>query len=87
MLPGFVDAHTHPVFGATRVAEYELRSEGATYEQIAASGGGIRSTVRKTREASEDELTEAAKRRTQWFLRNGTTLEAKSGYILSSNPS
>jgi len=84
VLPGFVDAHTHPVFGATRVAEYELRSQGATYEQIAASGGGIRSTVRTTRAASEDELIDAAKHRTQWFLRNGTTtIEAKSGYGLS----
>jgi imidazolonepropionase len=84
VLPGFVDAHTHPVFGATRVEEYELRSQGATYEQIAASGGGIRSTVRKTRAASEEELIEGAKRRTQWFLRNGTTtIEAKSGYGLS----
>ena len=84
VLPGFVDAHTHPVFAANRVAEYELRSQGATYEQIAASGGGIRSTVRKTREASEEDLIEAAKRRTQWFLRNGTTtIEAKSGYGLS----
>jgi imidazolonepropionase len=84
VLPGFVDAHTHPVFGATRVAEYELRSQGATYEQIAASGGGIRSTVRKTRAASEEELIEAANHRTQWFLRNGTTtIEAKSGYGLS----
>jgi imidazolonepropionase len=84
VLPGFVDAHTHPVFGATRVAEFELRSQGATYEQIAASGGGIRSTVRTTRAASEDDLIDAAKHRTQWFLRNGTTtIEAKSGYGLS----
>jgi imidazolonepropionase len=84
VLPGFVDAHAHPVFAATRVEEYELRSSGATYEQIAASGGGIRSTVRKTRAASEDELFSGALRRTQWFLRTGTTtMEAKSGYGLS----
>src|ERR1019366_10312615 len=56
VLPGFVDAHAHPVFAATRVEEYELRSGGATYEEIAASGGGIRSSVRKLRAASEDEL-------------------------------
>jgi len=84
VLPGFVDAHAHPVFAATRVEEYELRSDGATYEQIAASGGGIRSSVRKTRAASEDELFATALRHTQWFLRTGTTtMEAKSGYGLT----
>ncbi len=84
VLPGFVDAHTHPVFAGTRVDEYELRGSGATYEEIAASGGGIRSTVRKTRAASEDELFETAKRYAGWFLRTGTTtVEAKSGYGLS----
>jgi imidazolonepropionase len=84
VLPGFVDAHTHPVFGGTRVDEYELRAGGATYEQIAASGGGIRSTVRKTRAASEDELFEQALRRSWWFTRVGTTtIEAKSGYGLT----
>jgi imidazolonepropionase len=84
VLPGFVDAHTHPVFAGTRVDEYELRSTGATYEQIAEQGGGIRSTVRKTRAASEDELFEIARRYSRWFLRTGTTtLEAKSGYGLS----
>ena len=56
VLPGFVDAHTHPVFGGDRIDEFEMRARGATYEQIAESGGGIRSTVRKTRAASEDEL-------------------------------
>src|SRR5947209_14408144 len=56
VLPGFVDAHTHPVFAGNRADEYELRAEGATYAEIAARGGGIRSTVRRTREASEDEL-------------------------------
>ncbi len=84
VLPGFVDAHTHPVFAATRVDEFELRAAGATYEQIAAAGGGIRSTVRKTRAASEDELFEMARRYADWFLRTGTTtLEGKSGYGLS----
>ena len=84
VLPGFVDAHTHPVFGGTRVDEYELRAGGATYEQIAAAGGGIRSTVRKTRAASEDELFEQALRRSWWFTRVGTTtIEAKSGYGLT----
>ena len=84
VMPGFVDAHTHPVFGGTRVAEYELRSQGATYQEIAAAGGGIRSTVRQTRAASEEQLWISARDRTQWFLRNGTTtIEAKSGYGLS----
>jgi imidazolonepropionase len=84
VMPGFVDAHTHPVFASTRTNEYELRARGATYEEIAASGGGIRSTVRKTRATSEEDLFEAAERRLHWFLRNGTTtIEAKSGYGLS----
>ncbi len=84
VLPGFVDAHTHAVFASNRVEEYELRASGATYEQIAESGGGVRSTVRKTRAASEDELFEASRRYYDWFLRNGTTtIEAKSGYGLT----
>jgi imidazolonepropionase len=84
VLPGFVDAHTHPVFAGTRVDEFEQRTAGATYEEIAAAGGGIRSTVRKTRAASEDELFQVAKRRAAWFLRSGTTtVEAKSGYGLT----
>ena len=84
VLPGFVDAHTHPVFGGDRVDEFELRSKGATYEEIAASGGGIRSTVRKTRAANEDELLRRALKHARWFLQNGTTtVEAKSGYGLS----
>ena len=84
VMPGFVDAHTHPVFAGTRVDEYELRSGGATYEQIAAAGGGIRSTVRKTRAAPEEDLVDSAASRFEWFHRNGTTtIEAKSGYGLS----
>lgn len=84
VLPGFVDAHTHPVFAGARIEEYEQRASGASYEEIAASGGGIRSTVRKTRIATEDELFATAEHRVPWFLRNGTTtIEAKSGYGLS----
>lgn len=84
VLPGFVDAHTHPVFAGNRAGEYELRAQGATYSEIAAAGGGIRSTVRRTREATEDELAEAAERYWTWFLRGGTTtVEAKTGYGLS----
>jgi imidazolonepropionase len=84
VLPGFVDAHTHPVFASNRADEFEMRASGATYQEIAAMGGGIRSTVRKTRAASEDELVAAGRRYAQWFLRGGTTtIEAKSGYGLS----
>jgi imidazolonepropionase len=84
VLPGFVDAHTHPVFGGTRVDEFEERIKGATYQEIAARGGGIQSTVAKTRAASLDELVTAGKRYASWFLRGGTTtVEAKSGYGLS----
>ena len=84
VMPGFVDAHTHPVFAGTRVGEYGQRASGATYQEIAAAGGGIRSTVRRTCQASEDELIRQAKRYSRWFLRTGTTtIEAKSGYGLS----
>lgn len=84
ILPGFVDAHTHPVFAGTRAGEFEERAEGATYQQIAARGGGIQSTVRATREASLDKLVAAGKRYANWFLRTGTTtVEAKSGYGLT----
>jgi imidazolonepropionase len=84
VLPGFVDAHAHPVFAGTRADEYEERARGATYQEIAARGGGIRSTVRRTRAASLDELVESGKRYAEWFLRTGTTtVEAKSGYGLS----
>jgi imidazolonepropionase len=84
VLPGFVDAHTHPVFAGTRVGEFEERIKGATYQEIAARGGGIQSTVNQTRAASVDELVATGKRYASWFLRGGTTtVEAKSGYGLS----
>src|SRR5262245_1890728 len=84
VLPGFVDSHTHPVFAGNRADEFELRAGGALYREIASAGGGIKSTVKKTRAATEDELCESGLRYTQWFLRTGTTtLEAKSGYGLS----
>jgi imidazolonepropionase len=84
VLPGFVDAHTHPVFGGTRVDEFEERSKGATYEEIAARGGGIQSTVNATRATYEEVLTYECWRYADWFLRSGTTtIEAKSGYGLS----
>ena len=84
VLPGFVDAHTHPVFAGTRADEFEERAQGVTYAEIAARGGGIRSTVRRTRAADALDLAAAARRYRQWFLRGGTTtIEAKSGYGLS----
>jgi imidazolonepropionase len=84
VMPGFVDAHTHPVFAGLRANEFEQRSTGATYREIAARGGGIRSTVRATRNASLNDLLKAGKRYAQWFLRCGTTtIEAKSGYGLT----
>jgi imidazolonepropionase len=84
VLPGFVDAHTHPVFAGNRAAEFEQRSEGASYTEIRAAGGGIRSTVRETRAATEEQLLAAAQRYVSWFLAGGTTtIEAKSGYGLT----
>jgi imidazolonepropionase len=81
--PGFVDAHTHLVFAGNRAAEFEQRIAGATYQQIAAAGGGILRTVALTRAATENELLAAARRHRDWMLRSGTTtLEAKSGYGL-----
>jgi imidazolonepropionase len=84
VLPGFIDAHAHPVFGGNRVDEFELRARGASYEEIAAAGGGIRSTVAKTRAASEEELRQQALKHARWFLQCGTTtVEGKSGYGLT----
>lgn len=84
VLPGFVDAHAHPVFAGNRLDEFEMRTRGASYEEIAAAGGGIRSTVRKTRSATEDQLFAQAAKHAGWFVANGTTtVEAKSGYGLS----
>ena len=83
MTPGFVDAHTHLVFAGNRADEFEERIAGATYQEIAAAGGGILRTVKLTRAATEDELLAAARCHRDWMLRGGTTtLEAKSGYGL-----
>ncbi len=82
--PGLVDAHSHLVFAGCRADEFERRCEGASYSEIAAGGGGIRSTVGKTRAATEEELVRTAKRYADWMLRCGTTTaEAKSGYGLT----
>jgi len=84
VMPGFVDAHTHLVFAGNRLDDFERRARGETYEQIAKAGGGIWSTVAKTRAASELHLLAQAKNHANWFLRCGTTtVEAKSGYGLT----
>src|SRR5512140_1918323 len=83
-MPGFVDPHTHPVFGGTRVEEYELRIRGKSYDEIAAEGGGISASVGQVRAATPSQLQEKAERYLRNFLSHGTTtIEAKSGYGLS----
>jgi imidazolonepropionase len=84
VLPGFIDAHTHPIFAGNRATEFERRIAGATYAELAAEGGGIRSTVRLTADSTPAALLNASRRYTEWFHRGGTTtIEAKSGYGLS----
>lgn len=81
--PGLVDCHTHLVFAGNRAKEWEMRARGAGYEDIARSGGGILSTVRATRAASEEALIESAAQRARAMTRQGvTTIEIKSGYGL-----
>ncbi len=83
VMPGFVDAHTHLIWAGDRAAEFEMRLEGRSYQEIAAAGGGIRSTVRATRAASLEELKAAARARAHSMLRHGTTTaEVKTGYAL-----
>jgi imidazolonepropionase len=82
-VPGLVDCHTHAVFAGSRAKEFELRSGGATYEELHASGGGILSTVTATRAAGEEGLRAALALHRGWMLASGTTtFEAKSGYGL-----
>lgn len=84
ILPGFVDSHTHIVFAGSRADEFALRLRGASYQEIAARGGGIMATVRATRAASEEELFLSARTRILEALRHGTTtIEIKSGYGLT----
>lgn len=85
LCPGFVDCHTHLVFGGERVAEFERKLAGATYQELLAAGGGILSTMRATRRATLNELIDAGRRHLQAMLRLGsTTVEIKSGYGLDT---
>jgi imidazolonepropionase len=81
--PGLIDCHTHLVYGSNRAGEFEQRLAGASYEEIARSGGGIVSTVKATRQASTEQLIAAALPRLDTLIAEGvTTVEIKSGYGL-----
>lgn len=81
VVPGLVDPHTHAVWAGDRLADFEARLKGVAYEQILASGGGIRSTIRATAAATEDELVALARPRIEALVQSGaTTIEVKSGY-------
>lgn len=85
ILPGLIDCHTHLVYAGSRANEFEMRLNGATYQQIAAAGGGIAATVNATRQASHEELFVLAKNRLNALLQQGvTTVEIKSGYGLDA---
>ena len=82
--PGWIDCHTHLVYGGQRAHEFELRLNGASYEEVARAGGGIVSTVQATRDASAEDLYQQAQRRLKALMAEGvTTVEIKSGYGLS----
>lgn len=84
--PGFIDCHTHLMFAGSRANEFEMRLQGVPYQEIAKQGGGILSTVRATREASEQQLTELALPRLDGLIQSGvTSVEVKSGYGLTLN--
>lgn len=84
LLPAFVECHTHSIFAGTRSTEFELRNQGMSYQEIAQRGGGILSTVKATRRASENDLLLLAQARVDRFVAQGvTTLEVKSGYGLN----
>ncbi|GAA0213423.1 imidazolonepropionase [Kangiella japonica] len=86
LTPGLIDCHTHLVYGGNRANEFEMRLNGGAYEEIAKAGGGIISSVKATREASEDELFASAAKRLKSFLAEGvTTIEIKSGYGLDTD--
>lgn len=84
VLPGFVESHTHLIFAGNRAAEFEMRNQGVSYQEIAARGGGILSTMRHTRKASLAQLAQWGQERADQFVAQGvTTLEIKSGYALN----
>lgn len=81
--PGLIDCHSHIIYGGNRAAEFELRLQGASYDEIARNGGGIVATVKATRAASEQQLFESAAQRLGYFMAEGvTSMEVKSGYGL-----
>ena len=83
LTPGLIDSHTHLIYGGNRAGEWESRLNGVSYQEIARAGGGILSSVRSTRSASEDDLLASAEKRLDCLLREGvTTVEIKSGYGL-----
>jgi imidazolonepropionase len=85
VLPGFVECHTHTVFAGSRAHEFELRNQGVSYQEIAARGGGILSTMKQTRKMSSAALLKESQKRVDKFVRQGvTTLEIKSGYALDA---
>ena len=82
--PGFIDCHTHPIFSGDRSHEFKLRSKGKSYQDIAKTGGGIKYSIKKLREASKEQIFEESLPRINSFLKKGTTtIEAKSGYGLT----
>jgi imidazolonepropionase len=84
VMPGLIECHTHLIYAGNRAAEFERRNQGESYQSIAKSGGGILSTVKATREASERELTKIGQQRIDRFVKQGvTTVEVKSGYGLT----
>lgn len=84
VLPGFVEAHTHLIFAGDRAAEFEMRNQGVSYQEIAARGGGILSTMKQTRTSSVADLVKSGQKRLDHFTRQGvTTVEVKSGYALN----
>ena len=84
VLPAFVESHTHTIFAGDRADEFEMRQQGASYQEIAAAGGGIQLTMKKTRAISEKELIKETKEKINKFIRQGVgTLEIKTGYGLT----
>jgi len=86
VMPGFVDPHTHPIFVKTREDEFEMRIQGKSYKEISISGGGIRASIEDVRQVSLDDLVELGLKRVNKMLEMGTTtIEAKSGYGLTTD--